>query len=224
MKLKGARDLSRRELALLRELVRWRDGLAAELDRATFRVASNDVLFEIARRAPQTREALGEIRGVPRGSLESRTGDMLSAVRVGLAIPEADLPRFPRAPRWDRDPQFDARVSRLRTVRDEAAQRLAIDPGVLCPRERLEAVARRNPRGLEELTEIPDLRAWQIDVLGPAMLAALREVGVSAPAPVIAPVTAPVDATATIAAAAAEPTPVEAPAADSVDRSPYKDV
>ena len=35
-----------------------------------------------------------------------------------------DLPRFPRAPRWDKDPDFDARVSALRTVRDAAAHRL----------------------------------------------------------------------------------------------------
>ncbi|AHG89646.1 3'-5' exonuclease [Gemmatirosa kalamazoonensis] len=176
MRLKGARDLSRRELALLRELVTWRDGVARELDRATFRVASNDVLFDVARRAPQSREELGAIKGVPRGSLEGRGNEILGAVRRGLAVPDAELPRYPRAPRWDRDPEFDARVSRLRSVREEAAQRLALDPGVLCPRERLEAVARRNPRSLEELAEVPDLRRWQIDVLGAAMLRALREV------------------------------------------------
>jgi ribonuclease D len=200
MRLKGARDLSRRELALLRELVTWRDGVARDLDRATFRVASNDVLFELARRAPQTRDALGAIKGVPRGSLESRTGEILGAVKRGLAVPDAELPRYPRAPRWDRDPDFDARVSRLRTVREEAAQRLVLDPGVLCPRERLEAVARRNPRSLEELAEVPDLRRWQIEVLGPAMLRALREVD---------------RASATVG-------PGDA-AAEAEDRSPYRD-
>ncbi|MEN9509650.1 MAG: hypothetical protein RLZZ621_2213, partial [Gemmatimonadota bacterium] len=52
LRLKGARDLTRRELARLRELVRWRDGIAAELDRATFRVAGNEVLLDLARSAP----------------------------------------------------------------------------------------------------------------------------------------------------------------------------
>ena len=50
----GGRDLatlSRRELALFRELVQWRDAAALKLDRATFRVVSNDVLFEAARTA-----------------------------------------------------------------------------------------------------------------------------------------------------------------------------
>jgi ribonuclease D len=72
LRTKGARDLTRRELALLRELIAWRDGVARGLDRATFRVAANDVLLEVARQAPTTREALQAIRGVPRGSLEGR--------------------------------------------------------------------------------------------------------------------------------------------------------
>lgn len=177
LRVKGARDLSRRELALLRELVRWRDGIARELDRATFRVAANDVLLEVARQAPRTREALGAIKGVPRGSLDGRAGDMLDAVARGLAVPEGELPRFPRAPRWDRDPDFDARVGRLRLVRDAAAARLSLDPGVLCSRERLETIARRCPTTLDELAEVPDLRRWQVGELGEGLLAALRTAG-----------------------------------------------
>jgi ribonuclease D len=166
LRIKGARDLTRRELALLRELVAWRDGLARELDRATFRVAANDVLLEVARVAPRTRDELGAIRGVPRGSLEGRVGDMLAAVERGLAVPDGALPRFPRAPRWDRDPDFDDRVNRLRTVRDRVAGDLDLDPGVLCARDRLEAVARRNPRSREELDAVGELRRWQADGAG----------------------------------------------------------
>jgi ribonuclease D len=45
LRMKGARDLTRRELAVLREIVPWRDSVAKELDRATFRVMSNEVLL-----------------------------------------------------------------------------------------------------------------------------------------------------------------------------------
>jgi ribonuclease D len=206
MRLKGARDLTRRELALLRELVRWRDSVARDLDRSTFRVVGNEALFEIARKAPRTREELGAIKGVPRGSLEHRAGEMLDAVRRGLAVPEGELPRFARAPRWDRDPDFDARVNRLRAVRDAAAARLELDPGVLCPRERLEAIARRNPRTLEELAETPELRRWQVEVLGEAVLKALRAGG---EAPRAGTVTAE---------------PATAPPTEDAERSPYLDV
>src|SRR5207237_2166742 len=50
LRLKGARELTRRELAVLREVANWRNTVAAQLDRATFRVMGNDVLLELARR------------------------------------------------------------------------------------------------------------------------------------------------------------------------------
>lgn len=174
MRTKGARDLKRRELAVLRELVVWRDERAAALDRATFRVMGNEAMFEIARSHPRTREDLAAIKGVPRGVVERHASDLLDAVARGLAVPEADLPKFPRAVRWDRDPDFDANVARLKTARDAAAARLKLDPGVLCARDRLEAVARNKPTNLEELREIPELRRWQAEVLGPDFVAALK--------------------------------------------------
>ena len=174
LRIKGARDLTRRELALFRELVRWRDDVARELDRATFRVAGNEVLLELSRRAPRAVAELAAIKGMPRGIAERRGRDIVEAVKRGLAVSDDELPRFPRAPRWERDPDFDARVSRLRAVREEAAKELALDPGFLVSRERLEAIARRKPSSRDELREIPELRSWQVDVLGDEMLAALR--------------------------------------------------
>jgi len=174
MRTKGARDLKRRELAVLKELVAWRDERAAALDRATFRVMSSEAMFEIARVHPKTREELAAIKGVPRGVVERHAQDLLDAVQRGLAVPEADLPRFPRAARWDRDPDFDSNVAKLKSVRDAAAARLKLDPGVLCARDRMEAVARRKPKAVEELAEIPELRHWQASVLGSDFVAALR--------------------------------------------------
>ncbi len=173
LRIKGARDLTRRELALFRELVRWRDGVARELDRATFRVADNDTLFALVRSAPRTFDELAATKGMPRALVERRGDHILAAIRRGTAIPDEQLPRFPRAPRWERDPEFDARVAQLKNVRDAAAQRLGLDPGFLCSRDRLEAIARRRPRSLEELAEVTELRRWQIAELGEAFLQAL---------------------------------------------------
>ena len=173
LRLKGARDLSRRELAVLRELVPWRDAVAGTLDRATFRVLGNEQLLDIARTQPQTKDALSKVKGMPRAILEQRGSELLDAVRRALAIPDAELPKFPRAARWDRDPEFDARVSALKSARDAAAKRLELDPGVLCSRDRMEAVARRNPASVEEVAEVTELRRWQVRELGEAFVAAL---------------------------------------------------
>ena len=175
LRMKGARDLTRRELALLRELVAWRDAVALQIDRSTFRVVGNEVLLEIAHTAPSTNEALGAIKGMPRGIMERAGRDVLAAVQRGLDLPDAQLPKFPRSARWDRDPDFDAKVSTLKTVRDEAAKRLELDPGVLCSREKMEAVARRLPEHVDVLAELPELRRWQIAELGEGFVKALRQ-------------------------------------------------
>ena len=194
LKVKGARDLKRRELAVLRELVPWRDGVAKELDRSTFRVVSNDVLLEICRVQPTTRQALGVIKGMPRGVLDQRGEVVLACVARAMALDEASLPKFPKAPRWEKDPEFDDRAARLRAVRDEVATSLELDPGVLCSREKLETIARRMPTTIEALYETPDLRRWQADLLGPGVLRALSAVAPAATLP--GEVTAPVSVTA----------------------------
>jgi ribonuclease D len=173
-RVKGARDLSRRELARLRELVQWRDRVAAEMDRATFRVVGNEVLLEAARRAPSTISELLEIKGVPRAMAERRGRELLDAVTRGDAVADADLPKFPRAQRWEREADFEENVSRLKRVRDEVAKRLSIDPGFLCSRDRLEAVVRRKAQTVADLSDVKDLRRWQVSVLGGEFLEALR--------------------------------------------------
>ena len=174
LRIKGARDISRRELAILRELVAWRDTVAQELDRSTFRVAGNEVLLAIARDAPATLASIEATKGLSRSVVARHGRAILDAVARGQAVPEADLPKFPRGPRWARDPDFDDRAAALKSVRDRRAAELELDPGVLCPRERLEAIARRNPRSTEELMEVPDVRRWQAEVLGEEFIDTLR--------------------------------------------------
>ncbi len=177
MRIKGARDLTRRELAVLRELAAWRDDVARAQDKSTFRVVTNEVLLALSRAMPSTQKALEGTRGLNVRLIEQRGGQMLEAIARGVAVPEAELPRFPKAPRWEREPDFDDRVARLRHARDEAAKRLELDPGVLFSRERLEAVARRKPAELADLADLPDVRQWQIEELGDAFIRALRPAG-----------------------------------------------
>jgi ribonuclease D len=166
LRIKGARDLSRRELAVLREVANWRNAVAAQLDRATFRVMGNEVLLEIARRAPKSTSELGAIKGMPKGMIERAGAEIIAAIRRGMDAPEAELPKFPKGQRWNKDRDFDDKVGRLKAVRDAAATRLELDPGVLCSRERLENVARSGAKTVQDLAAVPDLRRWQIEEMG----------------------------------------------------------
>lgn len=174
LKVRGARDLTRRELAALKHLVAWRDDTARRMDRAAFRVAANDILLEIARLRPRDRSALAGIRIVPRVLVERESREILAAVRAGELVPEDELPQFQKSPRRAKDPSFEDRVNALRKVRDAVATRLDLEPGVLCSRDRLEAVARARPKTADELTAVPVLRRWQIEALGADLLRELK--------------------------------------------------
>jgi ribonuclease D len=171
MKLKGARALDRRGLAVLRELYAWRDTTASELDRASFRVMGNDVLLILAATPVTDLEAVGRVRGVGREILARRGDQILAAIERGLAVPDSELPRFERGPRRVIDPEFDARVDRLKARRNAAAERLALQPGVLCPNAILEGIARLQPTSVEALAAVPGMRDWQRAELGAELLA-----------------------------------------------------
>lgn len=174
LRLKGARGLTPRSLAALRLLHRWRDTVAERDDKAPFRIIGNDALLAVSRALPTSSAELGQLREVP-ASLARRYGDaLLAAVAQAKRLPDAELPRLERRVRPAKDPGFDLRLERLKAARNRIALEQALDPGVLCGRTTLEAVARARPATRGALDQIPELRRWQIDVLGEAFLEALR--------------------------------------------------
>ncbi len=179
LRLKGAKALGGRELAVLRELYEWRDGVAQRSDRATFRILNNEPMLAMARTPPTDLAALKAIPGVSHDQAERRGRELLAAVRRGLEVPERDLPRLERPPRRPHDPAFEGRLERLKAKRNELAGRYDLAPGVLCPNGTLEAIARANPRSLEEMAALPEIRRWQLGEIGEELLGALTAPGES---------------------------------------------
>ncbi len=175
LRVKGVRILPPRQLAAFRELHRWREEAARRDDRAPFRIIGNEALLAVARALAATPAALAAIptTALPRSLAQRHGPALVDVVRRALALAETDLPRPERSPRWPRDPDFDARVERLKAARNAAAERLALDPGVLCGRPLLAAVARARPIDGAGLAAIDELRRWQVEVLGDALLRAL---------------------------------------------------
>ncbi len=173
LKMKGARDLAPRGLAILRELHEWRESVARERDQATFRVLNNQALLEMSAAPPEDQGALRKITGVSEGMAQRRGRDILAAVQRGLAVPEDQLPRFPRPQRWERDVELEDRVERLKHARNQRAEELDMDGGFLMSRALLEEVGKARPRDLEQLAAVQGVRRWQVEALGDALLKVL---------------------------------------------------
>jgi ribonuclease D len=174
LRLKGAKALHSRGLAALRLLHRWRESVAEREDKAPFRIIGNDALLGVARALPARASDLSGIRELP-ASLARRHGTaLLDAVARAQALPASDLPRLERRPRPQKDAGFDARVEKLKAARNRIATELGLEAGVLCGRTTLEAVARARPSDRAGLTQVLEVRRWQVEALGDALLEALR--------------------------------------------------
>ena len=174
LRLRGARALRGRSLAILRELYEWRDQLARRTDKAAFRILNNEPMLFMAKSPPQDMAELKAVRGIGGEQAERRGRELLEAVQRGLAVPEAELPRIERPLRRPPDAAYELRLERLKAARNTMAMDYDIAPGVLCPNGTLEAVARANPSTLDQLAQIPELRRWQLAAFGSALLAGLR--------------------------------------------------
>ena len=177
LRVKGAKSLPPRQLAILKQLQTWRDGTARALDRAPFRILANSTMLALARRAPQDEPSLRSVKGVSSGILGRHGQAILEAIGAGLATPTQDLPKLKRGRRPEPNAGYEARLDRLKQLRSERAGRCGLEPGLLCPNGTLQTIARAAPITAAELGEISELRAWQREVLGDSAI--LRATGSS---------------------------------------------
>jgi ribonuclease D len=174
LRVKKTRDLSARQMAALKELYDWREGVARRRDVATFRVVGNEILITVARALVADARQIGRVAGVPSSIAERYGADMSAAVRRALELPDSALPQRTRSPRRPPpDPEFESLVERLKGARDAAADELRLERGFLMPRQQLEEVARLQPRTADELLQVADMRRWQVEALGRRLLKAL---------------------------------------------------
>lgn len=167
--LKKARDLTPRSLERLRALWTWRDEIARRRDRAPFRVASDDVLVQLAESPPASIEELRRRPGLS-PALARRAGRRLFELldRADLR-PEAHIaPYVRRRPGWPPRlaPEAEERAERIRRARTRRARELGLDPGLLLPNKTIVEIARAAPRSMSALAQVPNLRAWQVAALG----------------------------------------------------------
>lgn len=175
LRMKGAKVLKPRQLAVLRALYEWRDEQARRHDRAPFRVMNNEPILEMAKHPPTDLESLKKVPGIGRDTAERRGALLLDLIDRALKLPDSALPRVPRSPRPAIDPTYEGRLDRLKAVRNRRAAAYPLQPGVLCPNGTLEAIARLKPATLEELAQVSSLRRWQLREIGQELLEAIPE-------------------------------------------------
>lgn len=173
LRFKGAAALDRRQLAMLEGLLHWRDREAERRDKPPYKVLGNDYLLLLIRNAPVDSAALSAIPGLPGWVAERFGKSVLPVIATALALPEEELPRYPKSERRERDPLADQRLATLKLWRAKIAKELELEPGILINNGLLEEISRNPPRTLAELEKI-GMKRWQRRVLGAGIVAALQ--------------------------------------------------
>lgn len=172
LRAKGASALDRRQLAVLEALLQWRTGEAQRRDCPPFKVLGNASLIELAKNAPKSLQGLVGIEGISPRLVDRYGRQLLQAVEAGMAVPENDLPVFPRGERREKDPDAERRFKQLREWRQKQAEKLSMEPGVLINNATLEEIARRRPASIAALAEVSGLKSWQREAFGAELLRA----------------------------------------------------
>jgi ribonuclease D len=170
LKCKGAGTLDRRGLAVLEGLLRYRLAVAEKRDRPPFKVMSTRSLLAIAAARPRDLKALGALKALSDRQVDRLGAGVISRVNAALKLPASELPAYPRkrAPRLPR--MAPERIRRLKIWRDGEAERLGLDPSVVCTKAQITEVAVVNPQSVEALSRCELLKKWQIDAFGGAMV------------------------------------------------------
>ncbi len=166
-RLKGLGSLDRRSLGIIRALHGWRDQLARTADRPPFKIIGNDAIMEIGKSKAATEDALAALKSVSQYHRKRYGRDLVRMVSEAMALDENALPEKGESKPWQRDKQVEARVNKLKTVRDKIAKELKVDVSVLAPRHVLSAIATTGS------LDVPAMRDWQRRVLGDALMAVL---------------------------------------------------
>ncbi len=158
--------LSAATQTVARELVRWREQLAAAQDRPVQSVLSDAALVEIAKRKPTSLGRLWQIRGVNPGGLRGRGRELLDAVRRGGELPPRASLQHARPPAPDpNDAPLIALAEALLRARAREA-RLAYE--LLATRADLQAIVAAERRGAE--ADVRTLRGWRRELVGEELL------------------------------------------------------
>jgi len=188
-RVKKARYLEPRDVALLREAWLWRDEIARARDRAPFRIAADTVLLEVVQKRPRNASGLAAMSGFSPQLAERSGKALLGRLDRIDQMADAELVGYPRSSRSGPGrppPEVEEMAERLKIVRNRKSDELGIPRGTLVSNTLLLDIARSAPENSAELQAVRGVRRWQVEAVGEALMEILAA-GDQPPAPSGAP-------------------------------------
>jgi ribonuclease D len=183
LRVKGSRQLDEPGQRVLRALYAYRDQEAASMDRPAFKVIPDPVLLDIARTRPTTMDGVAAMMRRGSGLVRRHGSRLADTVIAGLAdeTPIAGPAAREHAPSGGptmlRGRDAERLLNRLKEWRNDIVGRGSnVAPITIAANGLLKEITRRAPRTLEELAAVPEIRDWQLETHGAALVKLVNEV------------------------------------------------
>lgn len=168
LRVKGASGLSRRALAVLRELCGFRDQEALRLNKPPRSVLSDNILIELSRRPPQHFEDIQRIRGVRIDQVKNYGSALIAAVDHGLKLPGEMCPIWPasKAPPRKEVLVGDILFAALKVI----CYQLGLAPDLVASRSDLQDLVRAHRTADIVASNLPVLHGWRRQIVGQTLI------------------------------------------------------
>ena len=145
-KLRGARDLTPQQAAVLKSVYQFRESIAEKQERPPFKVISQQALIEIAANTPVNQSYLSKLPSLNIRQVKRYGTGLMQAVIKGKNGPPEYPPRNKRLKKTVLN-----RIDTLREWRKLTGRDLGVPSDVVLPRDVLNRIANKAPMNLDEL-------------------------------------------------------------------------
>jgi ribonuclease D len=164
-KIKGRQKLKGNQLAILQALAEWRETEAQRVNRPKRWLLRDEVMLDLARHQPRSKDQLQRIRGLEGGTVKRRGEALLQLIELARQLPPEQWPQENRGPprlSLNQEALTDLLMCSLRLL----AETNAISPTALGNRKELE-------RLVSGERELEILRGWRKSLAGEHLLQVL---------------------------------------------------
>jgi ribonuclease D len=163
-------QLTRQQMAVLRELYLLRENLAETRDLPPFKIFPDKTLVQVAIAEPHKLSDLNTIEGMTPAQIRRYGKQVLRAVE------KSDRNSLPSPPvrQPSADPDVVECYTLLREWRKQRAQERGVESDVIVSRDALWTLAHRRPTSVDAMSDIEGLGPWRINAYGEDLLNILK--------------------------------------------------
>jgi len=165
-RLKGSNIFKPFELQLLRAIWHWRNEEAKKRDCASYRVLNPYLMLDIVKIAARTKGRIYEhnLPRLPRNMKGALLKSFLRTLNEAAAAPASEFPALTPNKATPRTAINEDLREKLRELRNEKAEQLKIDSGLLARQSQLNALANVLNGSWEEKFNVAEFMNWQKEI------------------------------------------------------------